>query len=271
MQPGEDFESCSLHVDTAAASCHVRMDGSPVAIRASTNRIQMTDFFFVTRDDTSPWAQRAFGEQQLVDACDRCGRGTWAYVSRVRVQLEDLCASWPDAIGGFGGTPGHLLLSERAALELGELGTAGYDLLETDIEAERNPPQNYFLVSARLGVALERMPGFEEHRCPTCWRFQFTEDVSQDIRDAATEQIGRYFHRPLPIIAGTWNGSHFFKAGIRLACSKAVLELARKSRWTNLSFNCIDTTPRARTAVGWSGIDYLGSQWPPERWYPEPE
>ena len=151
------------------------------------------------------------------------------------------------------------MLSERAAEELGKLGTKGYDLLEAEIESERNPPQQYFLDSARSGVALERMPGFDEHRCPTCWRFQFTEDVGQDIRDAATEQIGRYFHRPLPIIAGTWNGSHFFKAGIRLACSKAVLELARKSRWTNLSFNCIATTPRARTAVGWSGIDYLSS------------
>ncbi len=231
----------------------------------------MTDLFFVTYDNTSPWAMRVAGESRLVDTCDRCGRGSSAFVDRVKVRLEDLRGSWPDAIGGDGGGPRRLLLSERAAEELGKLGTEGYDLLETEIESERNPPQQYFLVSAKSGVALERMPGFVEHRCPTCWRFQITEDVGQDIRDAATEQIGRYFHRPLRIIAGSWNGAHFFMAGTRLACSKAVLELARRSRWTNLSFNCIDTTPRARITVGWRGIDYLGSQWPPERWYPEPE
>lgn len=49
-------------------------------------------------------------------------------------------------------------------------------------------------------------------------------------------------------------------------CSRRVIEAARAERWTGFSFYPADL-PFDMHPV-WDGIDYLGEEWPPRRWYP---
>src|SRR5205814_8332421 len=68
----------------------------------------------------------------------------------------------------------------------------------------------------------------------------------------------------------TWNGADFGRCRNQqqvIYCSLRVLLLARECGWLNFRFQPIDVLQER--SMGWSGIDYLGKQWPPLKWYPE--
>ena len=53
-----------------------------------------------------------------------------------------------------------------------------------------------------------------------------------------------------------------------LWCTRRIVELARRDKWTNARFDIIDLPMRLK--VRWPGIDYLGDHWPPKQWRPYP-
>lgn len=77
------------------------------------------------------------------------------------------------------------------------------------------------------------------------------------------------FQKSTYAMVDSWDGTDFVmgrhNAG-SMYCSLRVIERARAERWTGFAFQPADL-PMGLQAH-WNGVDYLGEEWPPRRWYP---
>lgn len=67
----------------------------------------------------------------------------------------------------------------------------------------------------------------------------------------------------------TWDGTDYVtqrSQRLDFFCSLRVVETARAERWTGFGFHPADLSIGVQAL--WQGVDYLGDQWPPSRWYP---
>lgn len=67
----------------------------------------------------------------------------------------------------------------------------------------------------------------------------------------------------------TWDGTDYVTQRTQrmdFFCSLRVVETARAEKWTGFGFHPADLSIGVQAL--WPGVDYLGEQWPPRRWYP---
>lgn len=67
----------------------------------------------------------------------------------------------------------------------------------------------------------------------------------------------------------TWDGTDYVtQRGQRMDffCSLRVVETARAEKWTGFGFHPADLSIGVQAL--WQGVNYLGKEWPPRRWYP---
>ena len=74
-------------------------------------------------------------------------------------------------------------------------------------------------------------------------------------------------------VEGSWNGSALFTLRMPrgrdyFICTRDFLESARDGRWRNFLFTAFDAPVKLLRLSGNRGIDYLGTKWPPDTWYP---
>lgn len=224
----------------------------------------MIELLFVKHDNAEPWAARVAGPTKVTDECTKCGASQRVHCDTAKVTIDDVRPSqkWPDAIGGDSAGNDHVLISQKAVDAFGVLDKGDYELVEASFDV--SCPTNYFLVVGKLGIAFKAIPGFEAFTC-RCGRLQkgIPDDVAAKVGPAIRSRI-------LEPIEETWSGSPFLTGRVgNLLCSREVVEVARNQELSNFKFDRIDSTPRQRGS--WDGIDYLGKQWPPEKWYPDIE
>lgn len=93
-------------------------------------------------------------------------------------------------------------------------------------------------------------------------------EVATDYRGSRPERLPcRFTYIPR---METWSGADLFRYRIATGvlwhgCTRRVLELARRERWTGFEFEPID---KRRELSG--PIKYLAKKWPPKSWHPEP-
>lgn len=224
--------------------------------------------FFRISDRTTWQKQYAWSDaiaRHVTSPCSGCGRDISHSRGPVHADIE-AGREWPDAMGS--GFEPMLMVSQRVADDLNAVGASGYDA-EPVIIREIRPkplrvipsPQYYCLfVKGGIDVDLESAGIRVTSYCPVCF---------------ATEP--RIYPPPgqfMPM-ADTWDGSDLFGMRnwpcSRVLCTFKIVELARSRMWTNFEFEPMDVSDRQRQeAYNWQGIDYLGEQWPPAHWYPEP-
>ena len=192
--------------------------------------------------------------------CGGCGTRLTSMSGAMSCEIER-GTTWPDAIGST--SRPLTLFSQRVLDGLHRIGATGFTsepVNITRVQSERlrrlpAPDYYYFKVNGAIDVDLNAsgMGGVE--RCPVC--FGSLADTNPEVR------------RLVPI-RNSWDGSDLFKMrnfpNSLVFGTRRVLELARGERWTNFRFEPMDVV--RKHASGWDGIDYLGSAWPPERWYP---
>lgn len=79
----------------------------------------------------------------------------------------------------------------------------------------------------------------------------------------------RPYNKSLNALVDTWDGTHFVtnrENSHSVYCSLRVVETARAERWTGFAFQPADLPTGLQ--AHWNGVDYLGEEWPPRRWYP---
>lgn len=90
----------------------------------------------------------------------------------------------------------------------------------------------------------------------------------------AAKKVCRYDHfspngDSMHALVDTWDGTDFVTNrgnAHTVYCSLRVVETARAERWTGFAFQPADLPFGLQ--VHWNGVDYLGEEWPPRRWYP---
>lgn len=191
--------------------------------------------------------------------CPECGRKPAHPSGSVRADVDDPARQWPDALGA---SNAPFLLSGAVACVLKEEGVNGFIAHPVELEIPKRirvpapPPQYYYLdITGRMDIDLEASGIKVAGNCPVCFQ-------------GGSRSGGE---RYVPIV-DTWDGSDIFTlrnypSGFAF-CTRKVLELARRHRWTNFRFDPMDA--EGKYALCGSGIDYLGKQWPPAKWYPGP-
>lgn len=212
-----------------------------------------------TGDPCIPIADRP--DVQLAERrCPGCGARLTPRVGVASCDIER-GAAWTDAIGNPNWS--LILFSERVLSGLTDIGASGISPLEVRIREVRSetlralsaPSYYYFNVAGRIDVDLEASGLGGVERCPVCFR----------VLAGRHPQARRFVPRH-----ETWDGADVFSIrnspNSMLFCTRRVLELARRDRWTNFRFEPMDVV--RDHATQWGGIDYLGPTWPPEIWYP---
>jgi hypothetical protein len=225
--------------------------------------------FFQFRDNSYrtrgfPWAQRVntLAAKRVCSACLVCGRTYVAHLEGEVFASLEKGTKWPDVMG-VGDVGPRLLLSERVIDTFGHEGVTGcrpHPVAIAESKSKKldlNEAPCYFYIEVIGHVDIDPEASRDRvSRCPDCF--------------AALDRTSCQVRQFVPI-EETWDGSDILQmrncpCGIML-CTERVLLLARKHRWTNFRFECMDVI--RRHAAKWRGIDYLGRKWPPQ-WYPDP-
>lgn len=210
------------------------------------------------RNGRTPWAMSL--SAPFVSSgvkCQYCGAcpGRFQGTGRAEGMIGGF---WADIMGsGSGGNGPSFMISERVANALAAINACGFEIFPVEvagIESETLawlPTPRYFYLSifGRLQidwVASGINPPCEHCGAPLAAQIQTPHRLIPSPADAPDISFGQPYGGPF--------------------CSLSILELAHKNRWTNLIFNPIDVNHEH--ALNWSGIDYLGKQWPP-KWYPD--
>jgi hypothetical protein len=168
---------------------------------------------------------------------------------------------WPDCMQDLASIPG-LLLSQRVVEVLRAECTGILDfqparvIQNTCAKLRTEPPLYFYMnIAGRIDIDPVASEVTGPEPCSGCY-----------VRD------GYFEARRLVPVRESWDGSDLFKIRNlgtgQIYCSRRVVELARRERWTNLNIQPMDT--ETRFSYRFEGIDYLGEKWPPDNWYPEP-
>jgi hypothetical protein len=219
-------------------------------------------FFFVDHLGYCPWGKSARApEWRLLGHCRKCSRPIHGEIEgEAYVEIEGR-SRWADAMGTAGGTP-DLLVSERVVTALKGAGITCARAWPVVIERvwgplkhKPGPAYSHLSVPGRMNIDLVASGVTGSLPCPECLR-----------PTIETDNPRRY----VPV-ASSWDGADLFRMRNweigRLCCTRKVLDLARKERWTNFRFIPMDA--EGEYALGWRGVDYLGKKWPPDKWYPD--
>jgi hypothetical protein len=224
---------------------------------------QEPQFFIMSYglSDSDPWAASIWASNSaIVSVCPVCGTETREPTGPAvagHVSGDERA----DIIGAGGGNV-RFMISDRVVVDLQEAGLIKHGIGHTTVQEVtgddlRQRPLRYCYLSLSGGMDID-LPASglgTTNRCRVCWR---TSDFREPVR--------------LVPIKSSWNGTAIFRLRnypIATAfCTRAVVEVGRRKRWTNFVFKTIDVLRKYET--GWSGIDYLGEKWPPEKWYPDP-
>lgn len=192
--------------------------------------------------------------------CILCGRRRKCIDTIRRCTIEG-GAHWTDIIGAR-----HLplfIVSERITSGLKEIDASGFRAHAVELQVSDNSPLRsephgdyfYLDVTGRIDIDLNASGLAHVERCPQCFI------------QCAPGQEPPLCYRP---ITSTWSGTDLFRIrnypNQQTFCTMPVVELARSQRWSNARFDPMDILRDHITR--WAGIDYLGAQWPPRRWYP---
>jgi|GEM_PF-6407151 len=220
------------------------------------------EHFQVDASDMRPFTMIAQYPEKVIE-CPVCKYDRTFLGSGEVTCIIDSGTSWWDFI--FSSSM-NFLVSEKVVDGLDSINATGFTPIPVRITAVCSKklrvlpePNLFFLdVHGRMEVDMQTHDRLWAERCSHCRRL---------LLGNFSGELVRYVPRP-----ETWDGSDLFVTisdmirGSR-HCTRRILELARRERWTNCRFNPMDVHRDHSTR--WNGIDYLGKQWPPEQWYPD--
>lgn len=196
----------------------------------------------------------------------------------IEVRLQAIGRTWMDFLTpAFGHSP--LVCSERVFCAIQEAKLTGYKGVAVKLRPPPGkrivPPLDYFWlipIAPSFKRLKRRYVGSQQlHE----YKFAFE---SNDPGDAGFRQIvlgenEAPYDKMIPLI-NTWDGSDFSRFTEEqptnimgsMFCSRRVLDLAAREKWTNIQFVPVD-------ALEPMSIDFLKGPWPPVAWYSkyEPE
>lgn len=227
--------------------------------------------FFGWHDDHlrtrgAPWASH-FLVMSNHRTCSACGRKV-PYQSGPATAEVDAGAVWTDVVGGGGSYP-SFMVSERIVDVLNAEGITSFtaypvELTVTAKKLRGVPAPRYFWIKCARSVRCDEQKSgasFPPISCATCG-------------GRATNTNQRWVVPRWAVIEpDSWLGDDLFDfanagPGGGMFCTRRVIELAHRHRWTCCWFIPLDIK---RGDVGsWRGINYLAKRWPP-KWYPEPD
>lgn len=219
-------------------------------------------FFEFRQRKWSPWAFSVdtTGAMCTTSNCGTCGSPLVSYRGPVYAKIEK-GTQWPDAVGSGGSGP-RFFVSERVVDGLKAVAKTSFrphPMEIADVTSKRlrelKPPKYFYLeLLGRIDIELRASGLCESAPCPECFKSPVIEEATGYV--------------PKP---ETWDGQALFSIRnypiAAFFCTEEVLELARKDRWSNFSFQPMDVV--RKHSYGWRGVDYLGRKWPPKRWYPD--
>lgn len=219
-----------------------------------------------------PWAPGVYAAGSVPHGrrCAGCGRQQRRYEGVATARVEDYeddafgrvpATHWPDVIGSGNGVP--FMVSQRVVETLqgaGSTGVLAYPVVIEEVKSltlQKGARPRYYYVQGAGTIDIDMDAcGFKGPRCSVC-------RGSIEALDQAVRRV------PKP---ETWSGHDLFMMQNhptnQVLCTEKVLLLARENRWSNFRFLPMDAV--IEHTFSWPGIDYLGEQWPPEKWYPDP-
>ncbi|HYE61182.1 MAG TPA: hypothetical protein VD997_04230 [Phycisphaerales bacterium] len=241
--------------------------------------------FFILEGRADNKYPTAFVDRTIYTAlrCVACSRPVQTKIERHQYELIcELGSAWPDIMESTN-LAGRPLFSERVVDALRASGVAvevhptHIDLLRSKKLRKSDAPK-YFVPLLKSGIRIDLEASGERRRsdpprgpelCPVC-------GFRENLPGPRTKAWQAHKRRGLHVVPGSWAGLDLFisedlEPVLQVFCTRKVLELARRERWTGARFEPIDApfdlTNRSHV---WKGIPYLGKQWPPKAWYPPP-
>lgn len=205
------------------------------------NTISVPKFFYFKANKLRPRAKIAAhfdGEKNIV-------------VQLNHVDFPDFGSKWVDIIGG----PGNLIfVSEKVAESIHASNLKGVELIDIAIGNIENKrmrelgPKKIFLLNVTGRINIDTKIARSSYDS-----YNSTQHFVPSSDSNMNFDFMLLNNDPIPISF----------------CSRKVVDLARKDRWSNLATAPMDIL-RSQFFIGKDKfrIDYLGKKWPPQ-WYPE--
>jgi hypothetical protein len=231
-------------------------------------------FFIFDADAGNKYPEASVHDLERVK-CPGCGR----LVPDPSVPAELYCESgsgWPDVMQRR--YERGVLLSERVAAALEGAGIhvrmrpARITRLESKKLTRRGAPK-YVLPILESGIRVDReasgmSTGTFGPYCAVC-------GTRGAIDGGKIAPMNRSARRGIHAVPGSWTGLDLFISEdmvpvSHVYCTRKVLELARRERWTGARFEVMDAPSDLTIRSPWKGIPYLAKKWPPEAWCPPP-
>ena len=201
--------------------------------------------------------------------CAECNYGNWPHPGAQVTGTVESGSSWPDFML-VGDLQLPFLVTEKVADDLSNARVANLEYSPVLLRSnDATSYRRYFHVVPPKGIAIDQSKTpFKRKirgRCAHCGMLLFEPIPKGVMPDLLAPD------RVVPD-EDTWDGSDLFimrdyPMGHAVFCTERILLLARERRWSNCRFEPVDTS--RHQSVGWDGIDYLGTRWPPQ-WYPKP-
>ncbi len=193
--------------------------------------------------------------------CGRCGRTVHRHSSEGWSCVVDEGTYWPDVLGAAS-SPIHAV-SARVVRALEDEAASGFEVCPMHLAEVRGrrlahlPEPEYFYLNVTGAVDIDLAAGGigDVPACPECF-----QQIPEGHKPA---------HRHVPI-AGTWDGADFVRTrnlpNLLTFCTRRIVELARRDRWSNLRIDPMDIG--SHNYGLWAGVPFLAERWPPASWYP---
>jgi hypothetical protein len=178
-----------------------------------------------------------------------------------------LGSRWPSCIGP-GQSHGPLLVSEAVVRDISQAHLSGALASPVGIEvhSKKQPPEpapRYYSLTATGTIkAFRRIYKREMNSLSVLGDVLNDDDeLLHKVRNAPREFVVRWIPQ-----YDTWDGKEFFNTQHErmfgeICCNHAVVLLAKKHGWTNISFTPFDSIKRQYE-------DFRNLAWPPALWYP---
>jgi len=193
-------------------------------------------FFVVDYDKNRPWIMATYAKKKRTH--DDPGFKSWEEpLGPILLRLYDEGDFWPDHIGGGFTMPGFYV-SERVKKSLDKEGVK-YDkafpasvwMHELPPALKNVPPPKYYWLYPLTGVEIDlTASGFVNiRRSPT------TGLLYGDLPD----RLDPCSLKEVAFVDGSWTGADLFvssRSPSRIFCTRRIIDLASKHRWTNFKF-----------------------------------
>lgn len=183
--------------------------------------------------------------------CPACGisRGIVSY-HHDTLSVECVQSRWPDVLVA-GEWSSSCVVSEGVLSDLIDSNLTGFEYkpfpLPLITQLKWRPTFAYYLLDTSADALLVPIlpDSFIDKICPVCGQWNYDEKLPDG------SQVGMY-----PLALKSWDGSDFVAArwsrSRRLCCSRRVVDLAVRRKWSNIEFVLLGTCPQCKISVSTS-------------------